>query len=86
MVFDHKECSVEGCKKAGVQRCSRCKMVYCSAACQRRDWAEHKTYCKALAADVARVDAELTALFPQRAAEGWLELFHKGVVTITIAR
>lgn len=34
------------CVKDGGKRCGRCKTVkYCSAECQRADWAEHKSEC-----------------------------------------
>ncbi|KAJ7861968.1 hypothetical protein B0H14DRAFT_517125 [Mycena olivaceomarginata] len=39
------------CKKTVVNRCSACKLVsYCSKECQRLDWKNHKTQCKAATA------------------------------------
>jgi hypothetical protein len=33
------------CGKIGNLRCGRCKKNYCSVACQREDWKEHKFFC-----------------------------------------
>jgi hypothetical protein len=36
------------CWKNGDRKCSKCKeVVYCSTACQRKDWKEHKVFCAA---------------------------------------
>ncbi|KAI1385797.1 uncharacterized protein F4822DRAFT_432655 [Hypoxylon trugodes] len=41
---------------AGLMKCGRCKgVMYCSAACQRRDWKTHRAVCKAQ--DGARTEA-----------------------------
>ncbi|XP_045189866.2 uncharacterized protein LOC123547112 isoform X2 [Mercenaria mercenaria] len=41
-----QECSV--CGKLGVSRCSKCKVPYCSAACQEKDWLEHRKVCQSV--------------------------------------
>lgn len=33
------------CQKRTSTRCKRCKVNYCSSACQRGDWPRHKQYC-----------------------------------------
>lgn len=33
------------CGKVGGLRCSGCKKTYCSSACQKSDWKEHKFFC-----------------------------------------
>ena len=38
-----KACKV--CQKPAVTRCSRCKMAYCTEACQRDDWHRHQNEC-----------------------------------------
>ena len=38
-------CSLAGCGKAGVARCSRCKAWYCSLECQEDDWPSHLFLC-----------------------------------------
>ncbi len=35
------------CGKNGDMRCGRCKKSYCSKECQRADWPNHKSSCKA---------------------------------------
>ena len=36
----------EATEPADMKRCSACMVArYCSPACQRRDWAQHKKYC-----------------------------------------
>lgn len=48
------------CGKEGTQRCSRCKVAfYCSAACQRGDWATHKLTCVAPEASGQFIDANV---------------------------
>jgi hypothetical protein len=35
------------CNKPGDSKCARCKKIhYCSVECQKKDWPEHKKYCK----------------------------------------
>jgi len=45
----HKICAVCAKYKSGEQkRCAKCKARwYCSEACQKKDWSEHKQNCKA---------------------------------------
>ena len=43
-------CRKEKTEHQKLQQCSRCKAVsYCSRACQKKDWKQHKTKCKQLA-------------------------------------
>jgi hypothetical protein len=60
-----------------LETCAKCKVAkFCGAECQRRTWAEHKSHCKAWAADppqaaAAVVDAasrEATSSAPDAAA------------------
>jgi hypothetical protein len=54
--FQRATCSAAGCevvevlkgdKESNFKRCSRCRVArYCSAACQKRDWKDHKKYCQ----------------------------------------
>jgi hypothetical protein len=46
-----------------LKKCSRCKTVkYCSRACQKDDWKEHRAVCNAAAAAVTvTVTATVTA-------------------------
>lgn len=45
-----------GCGKPATARCSRCRHVtYCSAACQRRDWKQHRRLCNELATAVQQM-------------------------------
>lgn len=40
-------CLKEGKEGEKLKRCSKCKVVkYCSAECQREDWALHKAVCR----------------------------------------
>ena len=41
-----KEQPCNVCQSLTVNKCSRCKIPYCSAACQREDWPVHKTQCR----------------------------------------
>ena len=43
-----RQCSVDGCSKAGTGRCSVCKTVYCSTQCQTADWPDHIAFCEYL--------------------------------------
>ena len=39
-------CANTVCRKAGAQRCGRCKLIYyCSKECQAVDWKRHKHQC-----------------------------------------
>lgn len=41
-------CHKEGWMNTGERLCSRCRQVgYCSKECQRSDWTNHKSHCKA---------------------------------------
>eukprot|EP00727_Mastigamoeba_balamuthi_P004399 m51a1_g13958 hypothetical protein (198) ;mRNA; f:949106-949893 len=41
-------CAVCGKTQSAMMRCSRCRTVeYCSAACQKQDWPQHKQHCAA---------------------------------------
>ena len=49
---------------AQVQRCSRCQArAYCSKACQKGDWSEHKLFCKKRSAKEQRYVSQLEAQF-----------------------
>lgn len=40
-------CSAPGCSVSGkLLKCSRCRIPYCSADCQLKDWPEHKKVCQ----------------------------------------
>jgi len=42
-------CNLSGCGKAGGKQCSQCKSVfYCDEICQRKDWKEHRPFCKTI--------------------------------------
>ena len=43
-----RQCSVDGCSKAGTGRCSVCKTLYCSTQCQTADWQDHIAFCEYL--------------------------------------
>ena len=51
IAFKKVTCSVCGSPGPGrLKICSRCKSVhYCSRDCQKKDWKQHKGYCKFLA-------------------------------------
>lgn len=58
-----------GCFSASkkVSRCAACKALhYCSAQCQRQDWAQHKTECAAL----TRLRGMWARAYPDRARAG----------------
>ena len=45
-----------------LKRCSRCKMVwYCSVACQKVDFAQHKRFCRDIDSQQAATDAAYRA-------------------------
>lgn len=53
-----------------LKACSRCKsVVYCSAACQKRDYSEHKAVCRALPPTIAAEEVLLgtSAILPRPA-------------------
>ncbi|KAJ6567483.1 hypothetical protein B0H10DRAFT_2238679 [Mycena sp. CBHHK59/15] len=59
---------VHGCYKclkttdpAGLKRCARCQTIwYCSSACQKKDWSDHKKFC-----GKQHLDPKLLAPTPQ---------------------
>ncbi|XP_055955554.1 uncharacterized protein LOC126816525 [Patella vulgata] len=51
-----KECLY--CRKKAVKLCTRCKMPYCSAACQAADWPKHKTSCSKISTMPKEIDVE----------------------------
>ena len=49
----------DGKKVKSLMRCSRCMSVcYCSAACQKAGWADHKDTCKVVKAELAKQQDE----------------------------
>ena len=38
-------CSNSECPKLGQYQCPRCKKLYCSRDCQKKDWKKHKIMC-----------------------------------------
>ena len=43
---DRTRCGKSGCLNLGDKKCSRCGCIYyCSLACQREDWTQHKQEC-----------------------------------------
>lgn len=53
---EKKKCQNITCTNEKKSRCSACKVaVYCSVACQKKDWTRHKHFCKDKKAVVARV-------------------------------
>jgi len=56
------QCAV--CEKAATKQCSRCKdEVYCSRACQKRDWPKHKQTCSD--------ELKTTGPFPDSSSPSW---------------
>ncbi len=48
-------CDSCGTSGANFSRCARCRTaIYCSRDCQTKDWPNHKTICKQLAAQAAQ--------------------------------
>ena len=52
------KCSHCGCRVVGVRRCSRCrKAVFCSHACLKAAWPEHKKECRPAQAEAEQTES-----------------------------
>ena len=40
-----KRPACEACGRRAPHRCGKCRVPYCSQACQRRDWQSHRRHC-----------------------------------------
>ena len=47
MSQDERQCAKPGCKELGIHLCAACgEEIYCSKACQKEHWVDHKQMCQ----------------------------------------